>query len=74
MALKFWKISETSAVGFRFTETFHLLLLRFCLPSVHKIAFANKFQLRWIVFISNLGFFLELGLLHSETKIGTGVA
>ena len=25
-------------------------------------------------FISNLGFCLELGLLNSETKIGTGVA
>ena len=27
-----------------------------------------------IFFISNLGFCLELGLLNSETEIGTGVA
>ena len=25
-------------------------------------------------FISNLGFYLELGLLNSETEFGTGVA
>ena len=54
MALKFWKISETSAVEFRFTETLHLLLLRFCLPSVYKIAFANKFQLHYIFFHKQL--------------------
>ena len=45
MALKFRKISENSAVKFLFTETLHLLLLKLYLPLVHKIAFANKFQL-----------------------------
>ena len=45
MALKFRKISETSAVKFLFTETLHLLLLKLYLPLVHKIAFANKSQL-----------------------------
>ena len=33
------------------------------IPNIHKI-----------FFISNLGFCLELGLLNSETEIGTGVA
>ena len=44
MVLKFRKIPETSAVEFRFTETLHLLL-KVYLPLLHKIAFANKFQL-----------------------------
>ena len=44
MVLKFRKIPDTSAVKFGFTETFYLLLKRY-LPLVHKIDFANKFQL-----------------------------
>ena len=42
--------------------------------------FANDFSrkifliLHYIFFKSNLGFCLELGLLNSETKVGTGVA
>ena len=44
MVLKFWKIPETSAVEFCFTETLHLSL-KLYLPLVHKIAFANTFQL-----------------------------
>ena len=44
MVLKFRKISKTAAMEFRFTETLHLLL-KLYLPLVHKIAFANKFQL-----------------------------
>ena len=32
------------------------------------------FHVHQIFFISNLGFCVELGLLNSETEIGTGVA
>ena len=46
MVLKFQKILDTSDVEFRFTETFDLLLKRY-LPLVHKIDFANKFQLNY---------------------------
>ena len=46
MVLKFRKIPDTSAVKFGFTETFYLLLKRY-LPLVHKIDFANKFQLNY---------------------------
>ena len=42
MALKFRKISETSAVEFGLTETLHLLLLKLYSPLIDKIAFANK--------------------------------
>ena len=44
MVLKFWKIPETSAVEFFFTEKLDLLLKLF-LPVVDQIAFANRFQL-----------------------------
>ena len=44
MVLKFWKILKTSAVEFCFTETLRLLL-KLYIPLVHKIAFANTFQL-----------------------------
>ena len=46
MVLKFRKIPDISAVEFRFTETFYSLLKR-SLPLVHKIDFANKFQLTY---------------------------
>ena len=46
MVLKFRKIPDTSAVEFRFTETFYLLLKRYLLL-VYKIDFANKFQLNY---------------------------
>ena len=44
MVFEFRKISDTSAVEFRFTETLHLLL-KLYLPLVHKIGFASKFKL-----------------------------
>ena len=45
---------------------------------LHKLPLSNeslRLDLRTLdFFLSNLGFCLELGLLNSETEIGTGVA
>ena len=56
-------------------KLYHLSNLEFKGEYLEKDADVfNYGTMPYIFFISNLGFCPELGLLNSETKIGTGVA
>ena len=65
MVLKFQKISETSTVEFCFAKTLHLLL-KLYLPLVHKIAFANKFQLNHKI-KCNIMYHISLHIKHPQS-------
>ena len=65
MVSKFWKIPEISAVEFCFTETLHLLF-KFYLPLIHKIAFANTFQLNHKIKL-NTTYHIFLHIKHAQS-------
>ena len=49
--------------------------IKIILKSTNRLFFLFRFKgVTLDFFISNLGFCLELGLLNSETEIGTGIA